>query len=162
MARPPDDPNYYSDDEPTAYANYGDQSGDASYGQPAAPEPPPKTPWHQKPAAMVAGGAVAVIVLAFAIYGIIKVMADESSTSNTVTTTSSTSPTTTSAAVAPPATETQTETPTETTTTTDPSSATTTTTTTTPSTSPSISTVTETRTETQTVTQSPTSEAAAP
>lgn len=72
MSRPPYDPNQYPDDEPTVYANYTDQSGyaDGTYGQPAAPEPPPKTPWHQKPAAMITVGAVAVVVLALAVYGI--------------------------------------------------------------------------------------------
>ncbi|HEX7430262.1 MAG TPA: hypothetical protein VF328_26015 [Mycobacterium sp.] len=43
----PDDPNYYSDDEPTAYAaNYGDQSG---YGRQPGPPPEPPVPWYRKP-----------------------------------------------------------------------------------------------------------------
>ena len=36
MARYPDDPNNYSDDEPTAYVNYGD----GGYQQPPEPEVP--------------------------------------------------------------------------------------------------------------------------
>jgi hypothetical protein len=164
MARPPDDPNQYPDDEPTAYANYGDQSGYGAYDQPTAPLPPPKQPWYRTPAALVALGAVAALILALIVYALIRLIADDSSTTITITTTPSTSTTTTSAAVAPvpTATETQTATPTQTTTT-EPVTTSTTPSTTTTTTAPSISTststsvVTETRTETQTVTESPTS-----
>ena len=163
MARPPEDPNQYPDDEPTAYANYGDQGGYDTYGQPTAPVPPPEQPWYRKPAALVALGAVAALILALVVYALINLMTDDSSTTITITTTPSTSATTTSESVAPAptASETQTATPT---TTTEPVTTTTTTpptttTTTTPSVSTSTSTsvVTETRTETQTVTQPPTS-----
>jgi hypothetical protein len=164
MARPPEDPNQYPDDEPTAYANYGDQSGYDTYGQPTEPVPPPEQPWYRKPAALVALGAVAALILALVVYALISLMGDDSSTTITITTTPSTSATTTSESVAPAptATETQTATTTETTepvTTTTTTTPPTTTTTTTPSVSTSTSTsvVTETRTETQTVTQPPTS-----
>src|SRR4051812_30944337 len=117
MARPPDDPNQYPDDEPTAYANYGDQSGYDTYGQPTAPVPPPEQPWYRTPAALVALGAVAALILALVVYALVSLMGDDSSTTITITTTPSTSATTTSESVAPAPTETQTATTTETTTT---------------------------------------------
>ena len=54
MARYPDDPNNYSGDDPTAYVNYGD------YAQP----PQPEVPWYRKPAALVALGALAAVIVA--------------------------------------------------------------------------------------------------
>ena len=43
MARYPDHPNNYSDDEPTAYSNYGDYGGH----EPPGPPPEPEVPWYR-------------------------------------------------------------------------------------------------------------------
>jgi hypothetical protein len=60
---PPDDPNYYSDEEPTAYANsYG--AYDQQPGQGGPPPEPPPVPWYRKPAALVAFGAIIALMVA--------------------------------------------------------------------------------------------------
>ncbi|OPE48734.1 hypothetical protein, partial [Mycolicibacterium diernhoferi] len=113
---------YYSDDDPTQYAaNYSDYTqpypaGDP-YGGGEPPEPP--QPWYRKPAALVAIGAIAALVLAAAIYGIISALSGDSSPSTsttTTTTTSSQAPTTSAVAPAPVPTETVTAPPATTTT----------------------------------------------
>ena len=61
---PPDDPNYYSDGEPTAYAaNYGD-----GYGQQPGQPPEPPVPWYRKPAALVGFGALIALMLALIVW----------------------------------------------------------------------------------------------
>src|SRR6476620_8618407 len=146
---PPGDPNYYSDDEPTQYVNYGDPTG--RHG--GAVEPP--LPWYRKPAALVGIGALAVLVIAAAVYGIVTAVSGDSTTPTSTTAPTTTSAGATTTAVAPvPGTSTETATSTPPTTTTDTTTTTTpstTTTTTTPSVSTSTSTVTETQTETKTV-----------
>lgn len=172
----PDDPNNYSDSDPTQYANYGGTGGEAysdyqrsEYGPPTgygAYPPPEPTPWYRKPAALVGLGVLTAIILALLVYAIVKFTG--SGGSNPTTTTTTTTPTTsttaaTSASVAPPpgVTQTVTESPTATqapsttsetpvtTTTEAPSTSTSTSTSTTVSTS--VSTVTETVTTTQRV-----------
>ena len=98
MARygPPDDPNNYSDEEPTAYASsYGNYGGyDQQPGQ-AGPPPEPEVPWYRKPAALVAFGAIIALMLALIVWLVISLMSGSSSSTNTTTTT--TTPTTASA-----------------------------------------------------------------
>ena len=131
----PDDPNNYSDDEPTQLGDYG------AYDEP----PPGDTPWFRKPVALVAFGAVGAVLIALIVYGLAKAITGDS-TSDTTTTTSLTPVTsTTASAVLPPATVTETVTPTPTTTTTTPTTTV----------STSTSTVTQTQTETQTITEPP-------
>jgi hypothetical protein len=176
-----DDPNEYSDQDPTQYANYtgdtgsggqayseyqGPEYNQVDYGDPTgygqAPEP---TPWFKKPPVLVGLGAVAVIVLAGLIYLVTGLTGDSSSTTDTSTTsTTSSSEEATSPSVAPVPGQTETvtippsttETTAPTTTTTPPTTTTTTTTTTTPTTTTTTTTVppsTVTQTETQTQTE---------
>lgn len=101
----------YSEYEGPEYSDYGAPT--EQVGAPAAPEPP--TPWFRKSAVMVAVGAIAALVLALAIYGIVSLTSDSSTsgeetttaprTTSAVETTSTTAPGTespTSAAVPPP------------------------------------------------------------
>ena len=118
----PDDPNYYSDSEPTAYAaNYG------GYGQQPG-EPPPETPWYRKPAALVAFGALIALLLALIVWLSVSLMSDDSSGSTETTTTTTTSTSGSASEVAPTQTVTETTSPPSTSTeTTAPSTETTTT-----------------------------------
>jgi hypothetical protein len=88
------DPNYYSDDDPTQYINYG-----GGYGEPPGP---PVEPWYRKPAALVASGALGTVLIALVVYGLVKLVSSDASSDTT--TTPSTTPTTTTAApvIAPP------------------------------------------------------------
>ncbi|WP_326548357.1 hypothetical protein QGN32_09700 [Mycolicibacterium sp. ND9-15] len=152
MARygPPDDPNY-SDNDPTAYINYGNG------GQGVPPEEP--VPWYRKPAALVAFGALGALIVALIVWGLASLISGDGSTTERTTLTPLT---TTSRYVTSPTTSPSPQTVTETVTapppmTTPPTTTTTTTTTTTPPTT-SVSTSTETSTETvtETVTAPPT------
>lgn len=169
----PDDPNNYSDSDPTQYANYGGTGGEAysdyqqpgydqpGYGQPTGygqvPEPEPPTPWHRKPVALIGLGVLTAVVLAFLVYAVVKFTSGDSSSPAVTSTTTPTSSvdTSSSASVAPGpggTTQTVTESPstsTETPTTTT-ETPTTTTTTQTPSTSTSTTTSTSTSTSTST------------
>ena len=60
----PENPDYYS--EPTAAARYGD------YYEPAPEPPEPPTPWYRRPLALVAAGAIGVILLALLAYAVFK------------------------------------------------------------------------------------------
>jgi len=70
---PPDDPNH-SDQEPTRYANYGDQTNQGNFGDygqrpyppsgEAGPPPTEPLPWYRKPVALVAFGAVGAVLIA--------------------------------------------------------------------------------------------------
>ena len=97
----PDDPNNYSDSDPTQYANYGSTGGEAyseyqqsgygpptGYGQAPPPEP---TPWHRKPAALVGLGVLTAIVLALLVYAVVKFTGNSGSSPAGTSTTSSTS-----------------------------------------------------------------------
>jgi hypothetical protein len=143
----PEEPQAYSDDyysEPTQAARYGDyDSGSGS----RPPEPP--TPWYRRPAALVAAGAVGVVLLAGAVYAGITLTSGSSTPSPATTTTAA--PATTPAAPSrhhgpgeqPTATVTETAPPpADTGTTTVPPSTETPTTTVAPSTSTATSTVT--------------------
>lgn len=184
-----DDENNYSESDPTQYANYGGAGGEAyseydsaaystgptGYGQ--APLPPRK-PWHQKPAVLVALGVLSATILALLVFAVVKFVGSDSSkptpagttaTSSATSSAESAAPTTTvapsepsttqSAAPAPaPTTQTVTVSPTEAptttvapaTTTTTVAPVTTTTVAPTPSTTTSISTSVTTVTETTT------------
>ena len=77
------DPNNYSDSDPTQYANLGG-SGEAyseytgpTYREPAgygqAPAPlPPKRPWNQNPLALIALGVLSAAILALLVYAVVK------------------------------------------------------------------------------------------
>ena len=148
---PPDDPNYYSDDEPTAYAaNYGGDYG--GYGQPAGQppgEPPePPVPWYRKPAALVAFGAIIALMLALIVWLVVSLMSDSSDSTETTSTTTTTE--TTAPEVAPTQTVTETTPPSTSTETTTPSTSTETT-----ESSTSVSTSTSTSTVTETVSPPP-------
>ncbi|MGV1087551.1 MAG: hypothetical protein ACOYBX_06180 [Mycobacterium sp.] len=176
----------YSESDPTQYANYGGTGGEAysEYDSPAystgptgygQTPPPPRRPWHQKPAVLVALGVLSAAILALLVFAVVKFVGSDSSTpagttSTSSVTTSSAAPapattespsepsTTQSAAPAPaPTTQTVTVSPTETptttvapTTTTTAAPVTTTTVAPTPSTTTSISTSVTTVTETTT------------
>ena len=129
----PDDPDNYSDSDPTQYANYGGTGGEAysEFDQPVAFGPPtgyatgpgqypgePPTPWHRKPAALVGLGVLTAAVLALLVYAIVKFTGnDATSPAGTSTTSSTTSGVEPSASVAPApgeTTQTVTESPTTT------------------------------------------------
>ena len=58
----PENPDYYS--EPTQAARYGGYYD-------AEPEPPePPTPWYRRPLALIAAGAIAVIMLAAVVFAV--------------------------------------------------------------------------------------------
>ena len=142
----PDDPNYYSDSEPTAYAaNYGDSGG---YQQPPGQPPEEPTPWYRKPAALIGFGALIALLVALIVWLAVSLMSDDSSGS-TESTTSTTTTSESASEVAPTQTVTETTPPPSTSTETTAPSTETTTTTTEPSISTSIS------TSTSTVTVSP-------
>ena len=104
----------YSEYESPEYSDYGAPTEQVGpHGEPPAPEPP--TPWFRKSAVMIAVGAIAALVLALAIYGIVSLTGDSSTsgdetttaprTTSAVETTSTTAPETESAtsdAVPPP------------------------------------------------------------
>lgn len=130
----PDDPNNYSEGDPTQYANYGGTGGQAyseyaesgydqpptgyqpqtGYGSYPAPEPPGPS-WHQRPAVLVGLGVLTAALLALLVYAIVSFTNAGSSTTPAVSSTSTTAPTSsapsTSAAPPPPAPNTQTAAP---------------------------------------------------
>ena len=162
MARygPPDDPNY-SDENPTAYinfGNYGQQPPGPPPGEPAGPPPGEPVPWYRKPAALVAFGALGAVLVALIVYGLAKLITGDSSTDTPPT---RLTPLTTASQVVTPTTTPVTETTTETTeptttTTTTTTEPTTTTATTTTTTEPTTTVSTSTSTVTETITVSPT------
>ncbi len=105
----PDDPNNYSESDPTQYANVG--SGEAyseygpptgaygapvGYGQSPAPVPPPP-PWHHRPAVLVGLGVLTAAVLTLLVYAVVKFTTAGTSespavTSSSVTATTSSAP----------------------------------------------------------------------
>lgn len=172
-----EDPGNYSESDPTQYANYGGTSGEAysEYGsavQPTTPTgygqtpPPPRPPWHQKPAVLVGLGVLTAAILALLVYAVVKFVGSDSTTPAVTSTTSSTPATTSSApsstqtaAPAPaPTTETVTVSPTapSTTTITPTTTAAPVTTTTTTTTTPAPTTTTTISTSVTTVTETTT------
>lgn len=91
----PEEPDYYS--EPTAAARYrayseaGDNAGNYE------PEPEPPTPWYRRPAALIAVGALGVILLAALVFAVVKLATGSPANSPATTTSSSTAPATTTA-----------------------------------------------------------------
>ncbi len=83
----PENPDYYS--EPTQAAHYGGYEGGYDY-QP--PEPP--TPWYRRPAALVAAGAIGIVVLALVAYAVFTLVSGSPAHSPATTTTTTTAPTT--------------------------------------------------------------------
>lgn len=81
----PENPDYYS--EPTQAAHYGGYEGGYDY-QP--PDPP--TPWYRRPAALVAAGAIGIVVLALVAYAVFTLVSGSPAQSPATTTT--TAPTT--------------------------------------------------------------------
>lgn len=162
MARQ-DNPDNYSENEPTQYADYGGSGGqayseytNAGPGHYPAPVPPP-TPWFQRPAALVGLGVLTAAVLALLVYAMVKfTTSGDTKPAGTATTTTSSAapePTTegatqsagpapsTTTVAPPPTTVTTTVTPTTT------EAPSTTTETVPPSTTTSVTTVTETTTK---------------
>lgn len=80
-----EEPDYYS--EPTAAARYGG----GSY------EPEPPTPWYRRPAALVAFGAIGVVLLAALVFAVVKLATGSPAHSPATTTTPSAAVTTTTA-----------------------------------------------------------------
>ena len=166
-----DDPNNYSDGDPTQYANYGGTGGEAysdyqqsEHGTPTGYggyPPPDPTPWYRKPAALVGLGVLTAVILALLVYAIVKFTGSGSSgpatTTTTTPTTSTTAATSATVAPAPGVTQTVTQSPTATTPTTTPTTTEPVTTTTeAPSTSTSTSTTVSTSVSTVTETVTPT------
>jgi cytoskeletal protein RodZ len=79
----PEEPDYYQ--EPTAAARYG------GYDE---PEPEPPTPWYRRPAALVAAGAIGVVILGLAAYAVLKLASGSPANSPATTTAPSTAVTT--------------------------------------------------------------------
>jgi hypothetical protein len=92
---PPEDPGYYSEPTRAARAVYGGYR-DA----PPDPKPPP-TPWYRTASALVAGGALAVILLGVLVFAVVK-FATGSPTPTVATATPATSTTTTTSTSAAP------------------------------------------------------------
>ena len=119
----PDDPDNYSESDPTQYANYGGTGGEAyseygpptGYTAPGAPvastgrypaTPPPPAPWHQRPAVLVGLGVLTAAVLALLVYAVVKFTTAGTSESPAVTSSSVAPTSSTAPAPAPaPATE---------------------------------------------------------
>lgn len=74
----PEEPDYYS--EPTAAARYG------GYYEPGPQPPEPPTPWYRRPAALVAAGAIGVILLAALVYAVVKLTSGSPAPSPATTT----------------------------------------------------------------------------
>lgn len=87
----PEEPDYYS--EPTAAARYGAYSDAGNYGSP--PEPP--TPWYRRPAALIAAGAIGVILLGALVFTVVTLATGSPAhgPATTTTTPSTTAPATT-------------------------------------------------------------------
>jgi len=87
----PEEPDYYS--EPTAAARYGAYEDAGNFG----PEPEPPTPWYRRPAALIAVGAIGVILLAALVFAIVTLATGSPAHSPATTTPSTTAPATTTA-----------------------------------------------------------------
>lgn len=77
-------PDYYS--EPTAAARYGGYYEAGNFG----PEPEPPTPWYRRPTALIAAGAIGVILLAALVFTVVKLATGSPAHSPATTTTPST------------------------------------------------------------------------
>lgn len=121
----PDDPNNYSDADPTQYANYGGTGGEAysEYDVPGYQQPPPgyqqptgygqhppPPAWHQRPAVLVGLGVLTAALLALLVYAIVQFTNAGSTNSPSVTSTSTAPDPATSQAPPPPGPTGQTET----------------------------------------------------
>lgn len=82
----PEEPDYYS--EPTQAAKYGGYYD-------SGPEPEPPTPWHRRPAALIAAGALGAIVLAAVAFAVVKLVSGAPAQSPAPTTTTPSVATTT-------------------------------------------------------------------
>jgi hypothetical protein len=89
---PPDDPS----EAPTGQYDYSD------YGQPDAQPDAGSTPWYRKPAALIGLGALAAILIALVIYGIVELAHGGSSTSPSTSSTTPSAVSTTAPATTPP------------------------------------------------------------
>lgn len=115
----PDDPNNYSEGDPTQYADFGGTGGEAyseyppqtGYGQ--YPAEPPLPAWHHRPAVLIGLGVLTAALLALLVYAIVSFTNAGSSTTPTVTSTTATtsSDQPTSQAPPPPGPTTQTANP---------------------------------------------------
>ncbi len=93
---PPENPDFYF--EPTRAAHYQSQGG---YGDPYTSAPLPPIPWFRRPPALVAAGALAVVVLAGLAIGAMTLMSHSAPSSGTTTSSSAVpAPSTTTAAPA--------------------------------------------------------------
>jgi hypothetical protein len=102
----PEQPDFYS--QPTQASPYTAWSEDPEPQQPVSPRPPapepppPKPPWYRTAPALVAAGALGVLVLAALIFAVVKLASGPSGTATTTTPSASTSaPASSSAAPAP-------------------------------------------------------------
>ena len=171
----PEDPDNYSEGDPTQYANYGGTGGHAysEYGEPGydqlpadqygrypGAEPPPS--WHHRPAVLIGLGVLTAALLALLFYAIVSFTNAGSSTKPAVTSTSTSAGTSsapsTSAAPPPPGPTTQTAAPAPSSSEAPRPTVTTTVTTVTPATSeaPAPTTVTSVTTSVTTVTETTT------
>jgi len=91
----PEEPDYYS--EPTAAARYRaySEAGNDAENFESAPEPP--TPWYRRPAALIAAGAIGVMLLAALVFAVVKLATGSPAHSPATTTQSTTAPATTTA-----------------------------------------------------------------
>uniref|UniRef100_UPI000492CED4 hypothetical protein n=1 Tax=Mycobacterium avium TaxID=1764 RepID=UPI000492CED4 len=94
----PEDPDYYS--EPTQAARYGGGYGEYG-GYDDRPPPEPPTPWYRRPAALVAFGALGVLLLGAVVFAAVK-LATSSPAHSPATTTTTTTPSTTAAVAVGP------------------------------------------------------------
>lgn len=88
---PSQDADYYF--EPTRAASYGASAG---YGDPYGtrrPLPPPRTPWYRRAPALVAAGALAVLIVAGIAIAAVKLTSGPRATSVTTSTSSAAPPT---------------------------------------------------------------------
>jgi hypothetical protein len=87
----PENPDYYS--EPTQAAHYGGFEGGYGGGYDYQPPEPP-APWYRRPAALVAAGAIGIVVLALVAYAVFTLVSGSPTHSPATTTTTTTAPTT--------------------------------------------------------------------
>lgn len=120
----PDNPDDFSEGDPTQYANYGGTTGEAysEYGPPTGypaptgptvryPDPVPP-PWFQRPAGLIGLGVLTAAVLALLVYAVVKFTNAGTSQSPAVTSSSvTTSSAPTSESVPPSSAATQTAEP---------------------------------------------------
>lgn len=77
----PEEPDYYS--EPTAAARYGGYYD-------SGPQPEPPTPWYRRPAALIAAGAIGVILLGALVFTVVTLATGSPAHSPATTTTAPT------------------------------------------------------------------------